>query len=135
MSNRTGGPAAIINPAPPRRLEVWTAQTPETAALVIDADTVRLILRDGMLPRATVSLLGVLLSGIEVSSVGPRVDELESPPVMSRRWPVWVVEADVPRPVFDEWRRLVVLPAGLDLVEQGRAMLELFAERRGEVLR
>lgn len=44
---------------------------------------------------------------------------------------VQVLEADVPFPMYDEWKRVIVLPRGLTEIEQGRAMRELFAERRG----
>jgi len=46
---------------------------------------------------------------------------------------VEVMTADVPRALYDEWRRVIVFPYGLTLIEQGETMCELFAEHRGEV--
>lgn len=43
---------------------------------------------------------------------------------------VGVVEADVPSAVYDEWRRRIVIPRGLSLIERGRLVTELLTERR-----
>jgi len=100
---------------------------PGDTDLDVTDDTVTLILRDGMLPRGTVAQLDNLLSGIRVAEVGP--PDLPAVPGELR-----VIDADVPTAVYDEWRRLVILPKDLSLVDQGRVMRRLFAERRGEVL-
>lgn len=67
-------PPAAAAVQPVRRLEVSTCRMPGNCDLT-DYDAVTLWLRDGMLPRATIYELGVLLSRVRVASVGPRVDE------------------------------------------------------------
>lgn len=47
---------------------------------------------------------------------------------------VTVCEADVPHGVYDQHRRVVVLPLGLSLAEKAAAVRELFAERRADAV-
>jgi hypothetical protein len=59
-------------------------------------------------------------------------DLVEAPVMMTaqRLGGVEIIEADVPEPLYDEWRKRVVLRPGLTDVEQGRIVLELLEERR-----
>jgi hypothetical protein len=43
---------------------------------------------------------------------------------------VRVVQADVPEPAYDEFRRLIYVPTGLTEQERGRLVRKLIEERR-----
>jgi hypothetical protein len=65
-----------------------------------------------------------------VASTRPR-----EAPVKAARGPLRLVQADVPVPLYDPHRRVVVVPAGMDQAQQVEAMYELMRERRDLVPR
>jgi hypothetical protein len=50
--------------------------------------------------------------------------------VKAQTGPLQSIEADVPMPLYDPHRRVIVVPAGMDQSEQVAAVYELLRERR-----